>query len=161
MIKNFFFVALLCSVVFTACLKSDSACNLTENPTVASASEIATIQTYLTTNGITATQHPSGFFYIINAQGTVGNNPTLCSNVTVRYRGNTFASSAAFDQNNSGANFSLNRLIIGWQKGIPLIKPGGSIVLFIPPSMGYGGQAVGSIPANSYLKFDIFLDAVN
>jgi FKBP-type peptidyl-prolyl cis-trans isomerase FkpA len=161
MIKRLFLVAFVATLGLNACLKADSGCNLTGNPTVASATEIATIQAYLTANGISATQHPSGFFYTINAAGSVGNNPNLCNTVTVRYRGNTFASSAAFDQNNTGAPFSLSRLIVGWQKGIPLIKTGGSIVLFIPPSMGYGSQAVGSIPANSYLKFDIFLDAVN
>jgi FKBP-type peptidyl-prolyl cis-trans isomerase FkpA len=60
----------------------------------------------------------------------------------------------------------LGQLIIGWQKGLPLIKSGGSITLFIPPSLGYGNQDIRNssgaviIPANSNLKFTIDLVSV-
>ena len=42
-----------------------------------------------------------------------------------------------------------------------LIAPGGSITLYLPPSLAYGSTAVGSIPANSILVFTIDLLAVN
>ena len=57
-------------------------------------------------------------------------------------------------------SFQLKNLIIGWQKGIPLIQKGGSIRLYIPPSMGYGSKSSSSIPANSTLIFDIDLVGV-
>ena len=56
----------------------------------------------------------------------------------------------------------LGELIPGWQKGIPLIKKGGEVKLYIPPSLGYGSQNVTSggvvvVPANSILIFDVQL----
>ena len=58
------------------------------------------------------------------------------------------------------ADFMLNGVIPGWTDGIPLIKQGGRIHLYIPPSLGYGNRAVESIPANSILLFDVTLDTV-
>ncbi|MEY3433469.1 MAG: hypothetical protein RL131_1405, partial [Bacteroidota bacterium] len=43
--------------------------------------------------------------------------------------------------------------------GLPLINAGGKIKLYLPPSLGYGSRAVGSIPANSVLIFEITLVA--
>lgn len=51
--------------------------------------------------------------------------------------------------------FPLNRLIKGWQEGVPGMKPGGTRVLKIPPELAYGPQARGKIPANSTLVFRI------
>jgi FKBP-type peptidyl-prolyl cis-trans isomerase len=48
----------------------------------------------------------------------------------------------------------------GWANGIPLLKEGGTIRLFIPPSFGYGNQPYGPIPANSILIFDVTLNTV-
>ena len=60
-----------------------------------------------------------------------------------------------------GTTFQLGNLIVGWQKGIPLIKPNGTIRLFIPPSLGYGVSGSGtSVPPNAYLIFDIQLTGV-
>jgi FKBP-type peptidyl-prolyl cis-trans isomerase FkpA len=67
-----------------------------------------------------------------------------------------------FDQTQPGATYSnyLNNLIVGWVNGIPYVKPGGKIRLYIPPSLGYGSAANGPIPANSILIFEIDLVAV-
>ena len=50
-------------ILISACKKDQ--CDEAESSIVASASEITTIQNYLTANGLTATQHSSGFFYNI------------------------------------------------------------------------------------------------
>jgi FKBP-type peptidyl-prolyl cis-trans isomerase FkpA len=57
----------------------------------------------------------------------------------------------------------LGQLIHGWRRTLPVIKAGGFITLYVPPSMAYGaaitrdGNGNVIIPANAYLKFDIDL----
>lgn len=148
------FVLLLASVVMvTSCSKDDgpdcSPVNIT-----APAEEVQALRDYLTTNSITATEDSRGFFYTITAAGS-GAKPTVCNAVTVNYSGK-LTNGTSFDAA-SGVSFNLSQLIVGWQEGIPLIAKGGKITLYLPPSLGYGSAAVGSIPANSILIFDIDL----
>jgi len=161
MIKNFFAVMAL-AVVFVSCKKESNDCPYPESPKVAPTSEVMSLQSYVSANDPTAVQHPSGFFYKITNAGTGSVTPGLCSTVTVKYTG-TLTNGSKFDENLTGVSFSLSQLIIGWQKGIPLVKSGGSITLYIPPSLGYGSQDVKNasgavvIPANSNLVFTIQL----
>lgn len=144
--------------MMSGCLKSDedTANNCVPNNTgVPTAAEVASLQAYITSNSLTATQHPDGFFYRIITQGT-GATPTLASTVTVKYTG-TLTNGSIFDQSTTGVSFVLSQLILGWRKGLPLIQKGGSIILYLPPSLGYGCSSAGAIPPGSNLIFSIEL----
>jgi len=163
--KKWFFLLISLPVIIISCSKGDeSACGFSDSGASASAVEISYIQNYLSANSLTATQHSSGLFYTIDDPGTT-NTAAICSNVTVNYTGSLMANGVVFDSNNSGAgiSFVLGQLMVGWQKGLPLIKNGGRITLYIPPSLGYGAydrtdnNGVVVIPGNSYLKFSIHL----
>lgn len=154
--KIFSFAILALSIMLGACKKADSGgCNFSESSTVAPASEIATLQAYVSATHPAAIQHPSGFFYEITAAGS-GASPSICSAVTIKYSG-YLLNGTKFDENLTGATFTLGQLIVGLQKALPLIQKGGSMNVFIPPSLGYGSGTVGVIPANSNLIFVIQL----
>ena len=74
-----------------------------------------------------------------------------------------FTNGNIFDQTEANpATFLLGNLILGWKLGLPLIKPGGSIILYLPPSLAYGDNPDprSGIPPNSVLIFEIKLVSV-
>lgn len=160
--KNIFFGFTILSLAFASCNKEDQPCNYTDSTVTAPASETATIQTYLSGNSITGTTlHPSGFYYKITQAGTGAAVINLCTQISVKYVGK-LTNGVVFDET-TGTDvraFPLGQVIVGWQKGVPLISSGGKITLYIPPSLGYGSSAVGVIPPNSILIFDIELVGV-
>lgn len=162
MIKKVLLPFILCCALFAACKKNNNNCTAKDSTKVATTAEIQHIQQYLSDSSITAVQHPSGIFYTIETQGNA-TSPNICSYINVRYTG-MFFNRHIFDQSgaNSSASFDLSNLIIGWQKGLPLIGVGGKITLYIPPTLAYGpgavyDQGVEIIPANSYMIFEIEL----
>jgi FKBP-type peptidyl-prolyl cis-trans isomerase FkpA len=161
--KNVFL--LLCAVLLlSVSCKKNEGCAYTDSTTSASAAERAYLQNYVTTNSLAAVEHASGVFYTVTNPGT-GTNPSICSNITVKYAGTLIPTGTQFDASTSatGVNFALGQLIVGWQKVLPVLKSGGVITLYVPPSLGYGQQNVRDgagnivIPGNSYLKFTIEL----
>lgn len=78
--------------------------------------------------------------------------------VTVEYVG-TLADGKQFDASKGKAPFvftlGVGQVVKGWDLGLVGMKVGGKRKLVIPPDMAYGGQAVGEIPANSTLTFEV------
>lgn len=79
--------------------------------------------------------------------------------VSVNYIGK-LEDGTTFDQSSDhgGAQtFSLSQVVPGFAQGIRGMKEGGTRIIIIPPSLGYGDRAVGSIPPNSTLIFQVEL----
>ena len=90
-----------------------------------------------------------------------GAQPTFGSTVTVHYVG-TLTNGKMFDssrERNEPFSFRIgtSEVIKGWDVGLSTMKVGGKRKLEIPPEMGYGSRAVGTIPANSTLIFEVEL----
>lgn len=98
----------------------------------------------------------AGIYYQILKEGS-GNFVALTDTVSVFYKGSLLKDGSVFDQTkDQPASFPLNRLIKGWQLGLPLCKTGGRIRLVIPSGLAYGIRARSkNIPPNSVLLFDI------
>ncbi|MBI2086721.1 MAG: FKBP-type peptidyl-prolyl cis-trans isomerase [Candidatus Zambryskibacteria bacterium] len=81
--------------------------------------------------------------------------------LTAHYIG-TLANGRVFDSSydrNTPITFTLGvgEVIRGWDEGLLGMREGGKRVLKIAPDYGYGAQAVGAIPANSPLIFEVEL----
>lgn len=54
-------------------------------------------------------------------------------------------------------NVGTGQVIKGWDEAFSMLQQGDKAVLTIPPDAGYGSRAVGTIPANSTLIFEVEL----
>lgn len=149
--------------LFSGCLKNtgtEQKCTYDPCSYKVPAAEIQALKDTLAIHNIMATEHCSGLYYAIDNPGT-GAVPTACSYVAVKYKG-TFSNGTVFDSTKTGEAISLplSGVIRGWTNGIPQIKPGGKIRLYIPPSLGYGKDDYRDIPGNSILFFEVELVAV-
>lgn len=97
---------------------------------------------------------------IDTVEGT-GDAAALGDTVTVHYIG-VLTDGTVFDASEPRGEpftFSIGTggVIQGWEQGIPGMKVGGTRILAIPAELAYGERAVGSIPANSPLIFQVQL----
>lgn len=96
---------------------------------------------------------------------------TPSSTVDVQYVGTLLSNGTIFDSSwkNGGKpiSFGLNQVVPGFTQGIGGAGPvtpmrvGGRRLMVLPPSLGYGAQANGAIPANSSLVFVVDLTSVS
>lgn len=116
----------------------------------------ASMQAYISEKGLKAQKDDSGLYWTVEKQGT-DPKPTVASTVKVHYHG-TLLDGTVFDSSvdrGEPIEFPLARVVKGWQIGIPKFGTGGKGKLIIPPGLGYGNRAAGSIPPNSVLVFDV------
>lgn len=88
-------------------------------------------------------QVKKGDTVIIHYTGVLTNGTVFDSSVT---RGQPFET-----------QIGVGKVIRGWDEGVVGMKVGGKRRLTIPPELAYGEQAVGPIPANSTLIFELEL----
>lgn len=93
---------------------------------------------------------------------TIGDGAEAPANsvVNVHYLGVDYETGEEFDSSWSrgeSIEFPLNRLIKGWQEGIPGMKVGGRRTLICPPEMAYGPAGSGHRLSGRTLVFVIDL----
>lgn len=161
-IVSVFLVAILAG--FTGCLPDpEKVCTKTVDtaplgiPPALLDRDVAAIDLFLTTNKITAVKDPQGVRYTVTEQGSGSDTPCLESRIRVVYTGKLMTTGAIFDAAAAPVEFSLLGLIPGWQIAFPKLTRGSKATLYIPSVLAYGAQAVGKIPANSNLIFEVEL----
>ena len=104
-------------------------------------------------------------FSTVDVRVGTGAEANTGRSATVSYSGYLYSATAA---ENKGTRFDAGTftftvgagVIQGFSQGVIGMRVGGLRRVIIPPSLGYGAQANGAIPANSTLVFDIELLAV-
>lgn len=111
--------------------------------------------------GSTSTSPSTGTGTLVVEDVTIGTGATAAAGdtVTVSYVG-TLTNGTQFDAGTFSFRVGSGQVIAGFDQGVVGMRVGGRRRLTIPPNLGYGGQAVGSIPANSTIRFDITLLAI-
>ncbi len=118
--------------------------------------DIMLIENYLTEQNITnSTVTEDGIYFIPIQTSTSEEFPNINNTVTVDYEG-YFLDGGVFDEGQD-ISFGLWQVIVGWQKGIPLLSKGSSGTLIIPSQLAYGSSGSGSIPGNTVIAFDVTL----
>lgn len=95
---------------------------------------------------------PLGFEVLTEGEGA---SPTTADVVLVSYVGK-LPDGTVFDQNEHAA-MPVEGVVPGFSQALQMMKKGGHYKVTIPPHLGYGDKAVGPIPANSTLEFDVKL----
>jgi FKBP-type peptidyl-prolyl cis-trans isomerase len=91
-----------------------------------------------------------------------GPHPSATDTVTIHYVGR-FIDGSEFDSSvarGEPATFPLDRLIRGWQEGVPLMSVGDRYEFAIPWNLAYGYAGRGPIPGGATLVFTIELIAI-
>jgi FKBP-type peptidyl-prolyl cis-trans isomerase len=119
---------------------------------------IGTLDTTLRVQSANAITTATGLIYddLHVGDGTIAKSG---DNVTVNYIG-WLADGTKFDSSlDSTFGFTLGakQVIAGWDEGVVGMRINGTRLLVIPPALGYGSTANGSIPANSTLTFEVQL----
>ena len=104
---------------------------------------------------------PSGLMYkVVESPNPSAPKPAMTDMVKVHYEGR-LASGKVFDSSydrGTPAVFPVNKVVEGWQIGIPLMHKGDTYMLYVPAKLGYGDKDLSpDIPPNSALVFKVQL----
>lgn len=119
------------------------------------------IDQFIAENNIQNSQiEENGIRYVIHEEG-MGDNPIPSDQIRINFEGRILGGEKDGDIFDSGLlkNFIIEEIrLVGMQFGIPLIKEGGSITLYIPSFFAFGGFGDGKdVPPFSNVIIDIDL----
>jgi FKBP-type peptidyl-prolyl cis-trans isomerase FklB len=102
----------------------------------------------------------SGLQYKIVIAADNDVRPLITDTITCHYHG-TLVNGTVFDSthiHNKPATFALQKLIKGWQQGLPLMCVGSKYVFYIPSHLAYGDEQTSpKIPPGSTLIIEVEL----
>ena len=101
-------------------------------------------------------------YFVLKSGPKTGRPPVDGDTVTFDYEGKlttgeTFDSSFARGTPLTGG---VGDFVPGFTEALKLMRPGDEWIVWIPPQLGYGERATGTIPANSVLRFRMALRSV-
>ena len=101
-------------------------------------------------------------YFVLKSGPKTGRSPVDGDTVTFDYEGKlttgeTFDSSFARGTPLTGG---VGDFVPGFTEALKLMRPGDEWIVWIPPQLGYGERATGTIPANSVLRFRMALRSV-
>jgi len=106
---------------------------------------------------------PSGLQYFILRSGPeTGPHPDGSDTVTFDYEGK-LVTGETFDSSYERGTPLTGRVegfVPGFTEALKLMRPGDEWIVWIPPELGYGDRASGTIPASSILRFRLALHSV-
>jgi FKBP-type peptidyl-prolyl cis-trans isomerase len=115
------------------------------------------ILAYLAEKGWKAVKHESGLYVVIDKPGRGKARPVITDEVTIFYAGYLLDGLKFDGTAEEPATFPLDKLIEGWQIGIPMFGKDGKGKLIIPSHLAYGDRDNGAIPGGSTIVFEIEL----
>lgn len=129
---------------------------------------LAAMEDSITLNGVKFPLETtaSGLKYAIIADPNPTDARPMTNNTIVCTYQGKLINGAVFDENKTGASFSVAGVVEGFAEGIKKIHNNGRIVLYIPYNLGYKANGAGAeggssfIPPYSTLIFDITLCGV-
>ena len=100
---------------------------------------------------------PSGLQYKVLAPGRRGApKPTDADVALINYEGRLL-DGTVFDKSPQPVPMPVGSVVPGFSEALKLMPKGAKYRIWIKPSLGYGAEAKGPIPANSTLAFDVEL----
>lgn len=132
--------------------------------------EVDEIVEYLNDNSISA-DYVEGYDVFLQSRYVSGIDPlshpefddegeSVVNYVKIGYKG-MLLDGTVFDESeqDSTIEYAMSQLIFGMQIGLYFMCQGDSATFYIPSLYGYGNAEIPGIPANSILKFDVFLES--
>ncbi len=119
------------------------------------------IDKYIEENDLKMTKTESGLYYNILEDTEQAPLIRYTDQVSFHYTGE-FLDGEVFQiiPQEEALTFKVHELIVGWQEGLMQLHGVGSIVLIIPPHLGYGTKKTDKIPPNSILKYTLSVTEV-
>jgi peptidylprolyl isomerase/FKBP-type peptidyl-prolyl cis-trans isomerase FklB len=101
-------------------------------------------------------------YFVVKSGPKKGRSPVDGDTVTFDYEGK-LVSGETFDssyERGKPLTGKVERFVPGFSEALKLMRPGDEWVVWIPPALGYGDRATGSIPPGSVLRFKLALHHV-